>query len=115
MSVTSIRSSSLIREKRVRPPLCASLVPHSRHKRHKHKCASLLRHKFYNMPVYMPVTSIRSSSHIRNIFHLSFESSDTSGFSLLNTTTVLGVLNFNSLLSNLAATVLPFFIFSSNS
>ena len=63
----------------------------------------------------MSVTSIRLSSLMRNIFHLSFESSDTSGFSLLNTTTVLGVLNFNSLLSNLAATVLPFFIFSSNS
>ena len=38
---------------------------------------------------YIPVTSIRSSSLMRNIFHLSFESSDTYGFSLLNTTTVL--------------------------
>ena len=45
-------------KKRVRPPLCTSLVPHLRYMRYKHKCTSLLRYKFHKLFLFHFFTHI---------------------------------------------------------
>ena len=44
----------------VRPLLCATLVPHLWHMWHKHKCATLLWHKFY-IPPYKPKRKMKNA------------------------------------------------------
>ena len=97
-------------------PSCTNFVLNLGYIRYIHKMYPLFWYKFctYFQYVYlylhtkMPVISIRSLSPISNIFHLSFERFFTLGSLLLNTPIALGVLNFNSLLSNLEASILLF-------